>query len=586
MSGLVSSFFIEPVLRTARRISSSTAPTPARHSDSPEGSLSTATTHASLSSSHDASVTIPGPDGFTSTHPQTETEAGQEVEEVDIEHDQIHSVDRAPLLSLWTRIPSTAILDQPIVSSPTTAENNVGLHVSSAENDDLSSSPHEAPQHLVPCQTDGREVNDETSNNPFYGIPEQFRSTTTSVHSTASFVDAIMSSPERSRRGTGPDATGSNTGSYHSQTGSASLPADDGMGTMRKRIAEIRDMEASSAAKARLVHGLMTEQYLSSQPALHTIVHDPRAHSPLSFLSHDGPCTPTSTHSVPNYGHDALTPTSISSDVETGDPYHLTPEDLKPTYVSKHLHSATTSSSGADSDEQADGDEDGRSHLGCPHYKRNVKLQCSVCSRWYTCRFCHDEVEDHSLNRRETKHMLCDSYNTAQIQILGGPDQESIDDLSSPEAAQVPAETTDSVANSGPPSRGRALRPAAEIDDPIRSTTIASASYPNQSMLPPYAVPERTGRSLSPTRHIGEDVSNLGPDPGILAPEENGDGEEEEEELEFWGGDGPSERFMADLMSIGEDEDDEEDDEDDEDMDDEGDGDDDEDDGMELFGHR
>ncbi|KZF25516.1 zf-CHY-domain-containing protein, partial [Xylona heveae TC161] len=45
--------------------------------------------------------------------------------------------------------------------------------------------------------------------------------------------------------------------------------------------------------------------------------------------------------------------------------------------------------------------------LGCQHYKRNVKLQCADCARWYTCRFCHDEREDHALNRRKTKNMLC-----------------------------------------------------------------------------------------------------------------------------------------------------------------------------------
>ncbi|TGZ80392.1 zf-CHY-domain-containing protein [Ascodesmis nigricans] len=44
---------------------------------------------------------------------------------------------------------------------------------------------------------------------------------------------------------------------------------------------------------------------------------------------------------------------------------------------------------------------------GCAHYRRNVRLQCSTCERWYTCRFCHDENEDHALIRQQTKNMLC-----------------------------------------------------------------------------------------------------------------------------------------------------------------------------------
>jgi len=37
--------------------------------------------------------------------------------------------------------------------------------------------------------------------------------------------------------------------------------------------------------------------------------------------------------------------------------------------------------------------------LGCQHYRRGVKLQCSTCNHWATCRYCHDEEEDHKLIR-------------------------------------------------------------------------------------------------------------------------------------------------------------------------------------------
>jgi hypothetical protein len=37
--------------------------------------------------------------------------------------------------------------------------------------------------------------------------------------------------------------------------------------------------------------------------------------------------------------------------------------------------------------------------LGCQHYRRGAKLQCSTCSQWATCRYCHDEHADHKLIR-------------------------------------------------------------------------------------------------------------------------------------------------------------------------------------------
>src|SRR5271163_2533028 len=37
--------------------------------------------------------------------------------------------------------------------------------------------------------------------------------------------------------------------------------------------------------------------------------------------------------------------------------------------------------------------------LGCQHYRRGAKLQCSTCNQWATCRHCHDETEDHKLIR-------------------------------------------------------------------------------------------------------------------------------------------------------------------------------------------
>ncbi|KAL0408886.1 UNVERIFIED_CONTAM: Zinc finger protein BRUTUS [Sesamum radiatum] len=37
--------------------------------------------------------------------------------------------------------------------------------------------------------------------------------------------------------------------------------------------------------------------------------------------------------------------------------------------------------------------------FGCEHYKRNCKLRAACCGKLVACRFCHDEVSDHSMDR-------------------------------------------------------------------------------------------------------------------------------------------------------------------------------------------
>ncbi|KAI7902171.1 zinc-ribbon-domain-containing protein [Cokeromyces recurvatus] len=52
--------------------------------------------------------------------------------------------------------------------------------------------------------------------------------------------------------------------------------------------------------------------------------------------------------------------------------------------------------------------------LGCKHYQRKCKLQANCCQKIYSCRFCHDDIEDHTIIRNETKNMLC--MNCMQLQ--------------------------------------------------------------------------------------------------------------------------------------------------------------------------
>lgn len=55
--------------------------------------------------------------------------------------------------------------------------------------------------------------------------------------------------------------------------------------------------------------------------------------------------------------------------------------------------------------------------LGCEHYKRNCKLLAACCGKLFTCRFCHDRVSDHSMDRKATSEMMC--MRCLKIQAVG-----------------------------------------------------------------------------------------------------------------------------------------------------------------------
>jgi len=52
--------------------------------------------------------------------------------------------------------------------------------------------------------------------------------------------------------------------------------------------------------------------------------------------------------------------------------------------------------------------------LGCKHYMRNCRKLSNCCGKWYTCRFCHDEQEDHQVDRFKTMQMMCMHCQTQQ----------------------------------------------------------------------------------------------------------------------------------------------------------------------------
>ncbi len=393
MSNLIHSYLIDPVVRQARRYSG--------HSTSSEN---------------------PRPGS-----PQT-TSDGVAVSEQDgplsgIMEENLEAWDRS--LNIGDVVLDT-ISGQPVVQSPTAEYDRLDIEPDYV--DDASGSVASivvdppARDGIDSASTSRRstyQIDEDTSNNPRHGIPERFRSTTTSLGNSALVVAEPGSTSDegssRSRGNSDNETFRSAAASYSSWMGQGSLPANDGHGAMRKRILDIRQMNASNEDKARLIHDIMTEQYNSSQASLHA----PRVggpHSQASLVRQERPFSPNSAFSNPSA---PATATSISTSptAYTINFYNLRPHDLMPTYVPKPTNVTLTTSAGQSRVESVDQDSENEEDLkilGCEHYRRNVKLQCSACSRWYTCRFCHDRSEDHSLNRRKTENMLCMLCGRAQ----------------------------------------------------------------------------------------------------------------------------------------------------------------------------
>lgn len=179
------------------------------------------------------------------------------------------------------------------------------------------------------------------------------------------------------------------------------LPEDDGMGALRSRIHVIRDLHSSSAEKARMVHELMTENY-NAVREFNGDEPPQMVQSPSSPRSAAYPGVAHSCGSHQPLGQASPHPALAASDAPKDIVYNLTAEDLKPTFFPK-----VETAYPLDDADDADTEELEDASLGCQHYKRNVKLQCYTCKKWYTCRFCHDELEDHHLDRPRTENMLC-----------------------------------------------------------------------------------------------------------------------------------------------------------------------------------
>ena len=387
MSQYISSFLIDPVVRQARRFSrpSTESPHPINLALRPSPTSNGVSPFPSIEPSATAATT---------------------------------SQEEPPYTNIRSEVDGTdTITGHPEVDSPTSVDDTDQYVWPQNEPPNSTTSGSEVTDNLEPSTNSiQRTLNtaNDVSTRPPHGIPDRLRSTASSFSSSSrSLFDANMTPAEISdliSRTNTPDTRGRGN-SAGSGVGDGSLPEDDGMGPMRKRIIAIQRTDSSNEEKARLVHSLMTEKHNSSQLSLPG-PHFARPHSPGSHHSSDAPWTPSSPKSTDSLGQSLSPPTSSSSTTnsDASNPFQLSPSDLKPTYYQKPLPSFQDGEQEGSSMEL----EEVVSALGCEHYKRNIKLQCSACNKWYTCRFCHDAVEDHMLNRRETKNMLCMLCGCAQ----------------------------------------------------------------------------------------------------------------------------------------------------------------------------
>ena len=380
MSQYISSFLVDPVVRQARRFSRPADESPHRE---PRPSLSGNDTTSPYVES--ALATTGTPEVFP------------------------------PLGSSSNNLPARSSTGNQEAQSPLSLQGSDNRESQDWGNGNAAQSPNAL--ELVETSNLEPEVNarrytlepaaiDGTSQNPLQGVYDGLRSTASSFsNSTQSTGDTTMSQVDWAAAANSTlDPHG--RGDDGNEAGEGTLPADDGMSHMRKRIIAIQRADSSNEMKAKLVHGLMIEKHNLSQQSLLA----PRAQSPGSTQSSERPLIPSSPKSLNSSSHVTSSPTISSLNAESTNLFHLSPEDLKPTYY-QHPNPATKD---GEQEESPNETEEDPKTLGCQHYQRNIKLQCSTCQRWYTCRFCHDVVEDHKLIRRETKNMLCMLCGCAQ----------------------------------------------------------------------------------------------------------------------------------------------------------------------------
>ncbi|KAF2709344.1 hypothetical protein K504DRAFT_467313 [Pleomassaria siparia CBS 279.74] len=382
MSSLISSFIVDPFVRQARRFSGAAL-------RSAEERIEFAC-DSSASSENVSTISPPPPPPSSSPPPLLSAFLENAVDDDD--NNNNNNNNNNEIDNDNDNVPQTAGAQQINPSLPYSPF--IRHHDSAVVEHDERSSVHE----LDTISTAGPPATDllNMSSNPSHNTESQLRQLTLDEPRPSTSVTLATRSTVIAQQA--PSSAHAVPAGENAPTISESLPADDGMRHLRARIHQIRDLSVLEEEKAQMMHSLMTERYNCLRPT-----------SPSSFVSNDRPFTPTSGKSIFSEVH-VSSPISTASEVDPENAFNLRPGDTNPTHRIRSLHH---SSDNTGEDEDFDTAEDGSS-LGCQHYKRNVKVQCHQCRRWYTCRHCHDEVEDHNLDRRRTQNMLCMVCGTPQ----------------------------------------------------------------------------------------------------------------------------------------------------------------------------
>lgn len=187
------------------------------------------------------------------------------------------------------------------------------------------------------------------------------------------------------------------------------LPANDGMEDMRRRILSVQFNDIfNSDQKRYLMQQILTENYARARHA--KAVAEGKVDVSLPQTEYPTVSTPAPVSGDPSsstardlgFGIAALeTLRSWTGVDEEQLPINISEEDAEASYRYRVQAVNREGNNGAEEEEEV------IAEFGCAHYKRNIKVQCAACEKWYTCRLCHDMVEDHILPRKLTKHMLC-----------------------------------------------------------------------------------------------------------------------------------------------------------------------------------
>ena len=378
MSEYFSSFIVEPVVRQARRLS--------RFSSGEESPRFLPTIPESLRTWY--------PGRLWNTSPPASISEDESQEQ--------YSATNPTLIGPWVT---------PIPSPPLEAmESGRNSSPSAVQHDGPAVAPFpplepQIAQQPRPARPGDVRAHSDTSINPLRELPDRSRMHEDDVrnHSQSDPVQRVREESGASSAANSvrmARAYYGNNGQARSRDGSGTLPADDGMGPMRQKINAIWRGEGTVEKKSQMLHSLMMEQYNSSRLGLQGF-----SNSPKAMVVSGIPLTPSSFRDsdevVPG------SPMSLDLAADETKHFHLSSIDLTPTYAPPDSEDHTSDATEIQIELRP-------RRLGCMHYKRNVKLQCYTCKRWYTCRFCHDDVEDHVLPRRETEIMLCMICTTAQ----------------------------------------------------------------------------------------------------------------------------------------------------------------------------